>query len=393
MLKTRVEIPAAFQELFEPHRYKIFHGGRGKGASWSFARALLLLVAQRGIRVLCVREYQTSIKASVWQLLSDQIALMGLSSVYRVTNEYIACNNGGLFIFKGVRNNPADIKSTEGVDIAWLTEAERTTQDSCDILFPTIRKEGSEIWIDLNPDNDKAPVYRMIENPPDGAIVRQVTYRDNPFFPEVLRKEMEYCRRTDTDKYVWVWEGEPRKISKSLIFAGKYRVEEFEHAMDDVDRLYFGADWGFADDPTTGIRSYTIDRTLYVDYEVYGIGVEMDELPGLFSGLPGLKHWPCAADNARPETISYMRHHGFPKFRAVKKGAGSVEDGIEIVKGFEEIVVHPRCRHLIAEFGLYSYKVDKLTGDILPIIVDKDNHCIDALRYSHYHRGRVLDGE
>ena len=389
MTDTRVAIPEAFAELFQPHRYKVYWGGRGKGASWSFARTLLLLVAEKGYRVLCAREYQTSIGDSVHRLLMDQMELLGIADLFRVTRSEITCANGGLFIFKGIRNNPGEIKSLEGIDIAWLTEAERTTNESLDILIPTIRKDGSEIWIDFNTDAEHAPTYeRFVKTPPPDAMVKFVTYRDNPFFPDVLRAEMEYVRRVDPDKFQWIWEGQPRHISHALVFGGKYRVEEFHHPADDIDRYYLGVDWGFAEDPTTMIRSYVIDRTLYVDHEAYGVGVELDELPQLFRSVPQSDIWPCPADNARPETISYLRRNGYPKMQSVKKGPGSVEDGISILKEFNAIVIHPRCRHTIAEFGSYSYKVDRTTGDVLPILVDKDNHCCDALRYAHFRRAK-----
>jgi phage terminase large subunit len=385
MAEMTVQSPAAFRELFEPHRYKVYYGGRGKGASWAFARALLLQVAERGLRVLCAREYQTSIGDSVHRLLVDQITLLGMESVFHITRAEISCANGGIFLFKGIRNNPGEIKSLEGIDIAWLTEAERTTNESLDVLIPTIRKDGSEIWIDFNPDDEHAPTYqRFVLNPPPDAVVKYVTYRDNPFFPDTLRVEMEYVRRVDPEKYLWIWEGKSRRITHALVFSGKYRVEEFSHPAEFIDRYYFGADWGFAEDPTTMIRSYIIGRTLYVDHEAYGVGVELDEIEQLFASVPESRLWPCPADNARPETISHMQHHGYPKIKAVRKGAGSVEDGISQLKAFEEIVIHPRCKHTIAEFGSYSYKVDRLTGDVLPILVDKDNHCCDALRYAHF---------
>jgi len=387
MTATRVAIPEAFAELFESHRYKVYWGGRGKGASWSFARALLLLVAERGLRVLCAREYQTSIGDSVHRLLMDQMELLGIAELFNVTRSEITCRNGGMFIFKGIRNNPGEIKSLEGIDIAWLTEAERTTNESLDVLIPTIRKDGSEIWIDFNTDAEHAPTYeRFVKAPPPDAMVKYVTYRDNPFFPDTLRAEMEYVQRVDPDKYQWIWEGKPRHISHALVFGGKYHVEEFAHPADDIDRYYLGVDWGFAEDPTTMVRSYVIDRTLYVDFEAYGVGVELDDLPQLFRSVPQSDIWPCPADCARPETISYLKRHGYPKMRPVKKPFGCVEDGISILKAFEEIVIHPRCRHTIAEFGSYSYKVDRTTGDVLPILVGKDDHTIDALRYSHFHQ-------
>lgn len=377
IVETRVQIPDAFSELFEPHRYKVYYGGRGKGSSWSFARALLILVSHRGLRVLCAREYQASIGDSVHRLLEDQIGMLGLESIFNITRAEITCSNGGIFIFKGIRNNPGEIKSLEGIDIAWLTEAERTTNESLDVLIPTIRKAASEIWIDFNTDDEAAPTYqRFIANPPPDAFVRFVTYRDNPFFPDTLKAEMEYVRRVDPDKYQWIWEGKPRRISQALVFSGKYRVEEFEHGADDIERYYLGVDWGFSADPTTMVRSYVHDGSLYIDHEAYGVGVELDELSQLFDSVPEGDKWPCQADDARPETISYLRRNGYENIRKVKKPKGSVEDGISILKAFETIVIHPRCRHTIAEFGSYSYKVDRMTGDVLPILVDKDNHCL-----------------
>jgi phage terminase large subunit len=375
-----LNLPAAYQPLFEPYRYKVFYGGRGKAASWSFARALLVIVAKTGKRVLCTREYQSSIADSVHRLLTDQITALKLDHIYSPRLSEIRCINGGLFLFEGLRHNPTKIKSTEGIDIAWVAEAEKTSKDSWDILIPTIRKEGSEIWVEFNPDAEDDPTYqRMVVNPPEDSVVRYLTYRDNPFFPEVLRKEMEYDRRVDPDRYQWVWEGKTRTISDALVLHGKYVVEPFEH--EDVDRYYYGADWGFSEDPTTLVRCYIIGRTLYVDQEAYGVGVDIDDTPQLFDSVPGSREWPIVADSARPETISYMRRKGY-KIRSAKKGAGSVQDGIQYLRNFERIVIHPRCRHTIAEAGSYSYKRDRITGEVLPVLEDSHNHCIDALRYS-----------
>lgn len=391
MTKVKVQIPDAYTELFERGRwrYKVYYGGRGKGASWNYARALLILVVQNALRVACLREYQVSIRDSVHRLLADQIERLGLGHYYSVTKEEIRCINGGLFLFKGIRNNPAEIKSMEGIDIAWLTEAENTTNDSLDILFPTIRTKGSEIWIDFNPDDEAAPTYeRFVTNDaPADSMVKKVSWRDNPFFPDVLRKEMEWIQAHDADKYAWIWEGNPRRISEALVFSGRYRVEAFEEPPEDT-RLYFGADWGFAQDPSTLSRSFVLENTLYVSHEVWGIGVEIEEHPALFASVPDAERWPIPADSARPELISYMQRHGFPKLRAVKKGPGSVEDGVAQLLNFDEIVVHPRCRHHIEEFGTYSYKIDKRSSDVLPIIVDATNHCMDALRYAHFVRAK-----
>jgi len=388
-----LDLPEVFADLFEPSRYKVYYGGRGKGASWSFARALIIQVLQKGLRVLCTREYQNSIADSVHRLLSDQIEQMGLGSSFDITRTDIRCYSGGMFIFEGLRHNPTKIKSMEGIDVAWVAEAEKTTAESLDILIPTIRKEGSEIWIEFNPDDEHDPVYqRFVVNSPDDSVVKHLTYRDNPFFPEVLRREMEYDRKVDPDKHAWIWEGKTRSISDALVLHNKYSVQPFEHTVDDIERYYYGADWGFAEDPTTLIRCYVIGNELYIDYEAYGIGVDIDATPALFDGVPECRKWPIIADNARPETISYMQKQGY-RMVPSKKGKGSVEDGVQYLRSFEHIYIHPRCVHTADEAASYSYKRDKTTGEVLPVIEDKHNHCIDALRYALELRRRASAGK
>jgi len=371
--------PEAFQELFKPHRYKVFYGGRGSGKSWSVARALLLLGYTKPLRILCVREIQKSISDSVHKLLSDQIEVMKLSGFYGVTKNSIVGANGTEFIFKGIRFNAREIKSTEGVDICWVEEAEAVSVESWDILVPTIRKDKSEIWVTFNPLDESDPTFQrfIAENRPD-AYVRKVNYNENPYFPESSKLEMEWVKERDYEAYLHIWEGEVRKHSNAVIFAGRFRVEEFETPRD--VRFYHGCDWGFSVDPTALIRCFIKDRTIYIDREAWGVGVDLDETPALFDTIETARAWPIKADNARPETISFMKRRGF-RIAGAKKWAGSIEDGIEFLKSFE-IVVHPRCRHTIDELNHYSYKVDRQTGDVLPVIVDSFNHCLDALRYS-----------
>ena len=369
----------AFEELFRPHRYKVFYGGRGSGKSWSVARALLLLGYEKPMRILCAREIQRSISDSVHKLLCEQIDAIGLSGAYTITRDAIRCTSGTEFIFKGLRSNPQEIKSTEGIDICWVEEAAAVSADSWDILIPTVRKPNSEIWLTFNPLDESDPTYqRFVLNAPDDAYICKVNYDGNPAFPDVLKKEMEWLKVRDYESYLHIWEGEVRKHSNAVIFAGRFRVEEFETDRD--ARFYQGADWGFAQDPTALIRCYIKDRTLYIDREAWGVGVDLDETPALFDTIETARSWPIKADNARPETISFMKRRGF-RITGAKKWAGSIEDGIEFLKSFE-IVVHPRCRHTIDELNHYSYKVDRQTGDVLPVIVDSFNHCLDALRYS-----------
>lgn len=379
-IERSVEIPAVFKALWEPKRYKIYYGGRGGAKSWAFARTLIIMSLRSRLRILCVREFQTSMADSVHKLLCDQISALKLDGYFKVTRSGIVNILGSEFIFKGISTNTQEIKSLEGVDICWVEEAQAVSETSWELLIPTIRKEGSEIWVSFNPVEEEDATYRrFVLSPPPGSVVVKVGYRDNPYFPDTLRGEMEACLAADPDAYDWIWEGNCRKISEAQIFKGRYVVEAFDTPAG--VRFFHGADWGFAQDPTVLVRSFIKDGKLYVDAEAYGVGVELDETPALFESVPTARKWPIRADGARPETIRHMLRRGF-NIRAAKKWPGSVEDGIAALKGFAKIVIHPRCKHTAEEFRLYSFKVDKTSGDILPIIIDAHNHCIDALRYS-----------
>ena len=366
--------------LTEKKRYKVAYGGRGSGKSWTDARCLILLAMKSKVRILCTRQLQTSIRDSVHKLLSDSIAFLGLDSFFDITRDSIRCHNGSEFIFKGIQNNVNEIKSIEGIDYCWVEEAQSVSEESWNILIPTIRKENSEIWVTFNPDREEDATYqRFIKNPPPDSIVQLVNYNDNPWFPEVLRKEMEYDKEVDYGKYEHIWLGKTVIDTDLQIYHGKFELKEFATPNDAV--FYYGADWGFAKDPTAVVRCFIKDQCLYVDYESGGVEVEFEDLPKLFDVIPDIRRWEIRADNARPETISYMSRQQF-NIKACPKWKGSVEDGIEYIRSFRRIYVHPRCKHTYEEFKFYSYKQDKNTGDVLPIVVDKDNHYMDALRYA-----------
>lgn len=375
----------AFAELFQPHRYKVYYGGRGSAKSWSVAEALVLFADYGSLRFLCCREFQSSIKESSYQLIKDTAERLKMASRFEFLDSEIRHKTtGSRFIFKGLWKNEQTIKSTEGIDICWVEEAQTVSESSWQTLTPTIRKEGSEIWVTFNPLNEDDPTTkRFIENPPPDAYVRKINFDENPYFPEALRKEMEWDRANDYEKYLHVWEGFPRTISDAQIFKGRYQVEAFDDDLyKKADRLFYGADFGFANDPNTLIRCFIIGKRLYIDYEAYGVGVELDEMPQLYDSVPESRKWLIKADSARPETISYLRNRCGFNVSAAKKWQGSIEDGIAYLKSFEKIVIHPRCKHTAEEFRLYSYKIDKTTNEVLPIILDKNNHLLDSLRYS-----------
>lgn len=375
----------AFAELFQPHRYKVYYGGRGSAKSWSIAEALILLADYANIRILCCREFQSSIKESSYQLLKDTAERLNLATRFDFLDAEIRHKTtGARFIFKGLWNNEQTIKSTEGIDICWVEEAQTVSESSWQTLTPTIRKKGSEIWVTFNPLNEDDPTTkRFIESQPPDAYVRKINFDENPFFPETLRKEMEWDKVNDYEKYLHVWEGFPRTISDAQIFKGRYVVESFDNDLyQKADRLFFGADFGFANDPNTLVRCFILDKRLYIEHEAYGVGIELDEMPQLYDSIPESRKWAIKADSARPETISYLRSRCGFNIAPAKKWQGSIEDGIAYLKSFEKIVIHPRCKHTAEEFRLYSYKIDKTTNEVLPIILDKNNHVIDGIRYA-----------
>jgi phage terminase large subunit len=320
------------------------------------------------------------LEQSVKRLLDDKISTYDLGREFRVLNTHIETPGDGIIIFQGMQSHTAEsIKSLEGYDVAWVEEAQNLSQRSLDLLRPTIREEGSEIWCSWNPRYPTDPVDKLLrsDKPPD-AIVIKTNFRDNPFFPEVLRREMEWDRSRDPEKYAHIWLGEYERLSEARVFKN-WKVEEFE-TPSDVTLLY-GGDWGFSVDPSVLVRMWARGRTLYIDYEAYRVGVEIDHLPQFFDQVPGCREWPIRADSARPETISYLQRHGFPRITPAIKGANSVKEGVIFLQGYD-IIIHPRCVHTIDEFTMYAFKTDKQTGIVTPILEDKKNHVIDSVRYA-----------
>jgi len=405
LARLRNSIPPVFNPLFRPARYKGAHGGRGSAKSWSFAEMLIhRAIARPGMRAVCIREIQRSLGQSVKRLLEDTIARYHVGPRFDVLNSFIRTPGNGRIIFQGMQDHTAEsIKSLEGFDIAWVEEAQALSRRSMDLLRPTLRRDDSELWFSWNPRHANDPVDDLLRNsPPPNSIVIQVNYQDNPHLPKVLRDELEWDRRRDPEKYEHIWLGGYEKNSEARVFKN-WRIEEFDTPPD--AQFLFGGDWGFATDPDVLVRGYVVDRSLYIDAEVYKIGCDIDDTPALFDSLGctldhvhdidldrSVRHWSrpkCQAmarawelvtDSARPETISYMQRHGYPRCIGAKKGPGSVEEGVSFLKNYD-IIVHPRCIHAADELTMYSFKKHKLTGAIIPQLEDKKNHVIDSLRY------------
>lgn len=381
----KIQIPDVFQEAFDPWPYKVFYGPRCGAKTESIGRILLVISTQKKGTILCCREIQNSIKDSVHKVLCDIInSDEEFSRIFKITDNEIVClATGTNFIFRGLSRNITSIKSIKGIIACWVEEAHSVSQNSWDYLMPTIREDDSEMFITFNPDSEDDPVYKMfIKEGRDDALIKFVSWTDNPFFSEKSRVEMEHCKEYDIEKYNWIWLGQCRTVSDAQIFKGKFVVEPFEtpgkigehgEIIEKQPDFMFGADWGFSQDPTVLIRCFVIDNTLYIDQERYGIGVPIRDLPELFD-MPDIKKYMIYGDDSRPETIEHLKHAGF-RIRGAKKGKGSIEDGIEQIRSYDRVVIHPRCKHTADEFKLYSYKINQHTGDIIRIPEDKHNHC------------------
>ena len=429
MTALPIETAEVFEPLLEPARYKGAFGGRGSGKSHFFAELMVeecvMNPAQRNV---CIREVQKSLEHSSKRLIEDKIAKFapyGIANRFRILNTHIelrdgaGCDAGGVIIFQGMQNHTSDsIKSLEGFDRGWVEEAAALSKRSLTLLRPTIRKPGSQLWFSWNAvhSDDAVDHLLRVEKPPRSIVVN-ANYYDNPWFWDTeLVEEMEHDKRRNPDKYQHVWLGAYLTHTEARVFRN-WRIGDPADFKGPTDRYWFGGDFGFANDPTVLVRCYIEGRRLYIDGEVYKVHCDIDKTPFLWAGahdkelrdmlptgyaaltpgerlswkgIPGARRWPIVADCARPESISFLKRHGFPKIRAAKKGKDSVEEGIEFLQGYD-IIVHPDCKHVIDELTLYSFKIDPRTDEVLPILEDKSNHTIDSLRYAiePLRRGRV----
>ncbi len=377
--------------FLQPCRYKGLKGGRASGKSHFFAElAVEALILNPTLNVVCLREIQRSLKFSAKKLIGDKIQAFEAGKMFHVLDTEIRRRSPdgeitGRIIFQGMQDHTADsIKSLEGFNIAWFEEASRMSNRSLELLRPTIRTPDSEIWFSWNPDQEDDPIEQfLVKGERENAIVRHINYTENPFCPEVMKEEARDWQKNDPDTYGHVWLGDHNTKSDDQVLHGKWLVEDFVNAAH-WDGPYYGADWGFSTDPNTLIECWVDGKTnrLYIRKEVWGLGIEIDDTESFFDRMRGMKGFTIRADNARPEMISHVKRHGYPKIIAAEKWPGSIEDGISKLRSFEKIVIHTDCPKTAEEARLYKYKRDRLTDDILPDIIDKHNHCVDAIRYA-----------
>jgi phage terminase large subunit len=272
--KAKARFPAKLKCLFEPAkaRYRVLYGGRGGSKSWNIARALLLKGCEQSIRVLCAREFQTSIKDSVHKLLVDQIHNLELEAHYEVTDRTIRGINGTEFIFVGVKNNTNNVKSIEGIDVCWVEEAQSVSANSWNVLVPTIRKNDSEIWISFNPELPTDETWkRFVMNPPENSVIQKINWSDNPWFPEVLDLERRALQGRDIEAYNNVWEGIPRQTVDGAIFAKEVTMAELEGRIcnvpyDATKGVHAVFDLGWADQTAVWLLQFVGQETRLLRY-------------------------------------------------------------------------------------------------------------------------------
>ncbi len=391
---VRLALPPKLVPVFAKprgaHRYRWAKGGRGSGKSQSFAQMAAVYAYAEPLRVLCTRQYQVSIKESFHAELKGAIAaLPWLAPSFDVGTDYIKgigpYNKGTEFIFKGLERNINGVKSLAGIDLTIVEEAEDVAENAWLALEATVfRRPKSELWSIWNPRLDGSPVdLRFVKDPPANGISVEMNWQDNPFFPAGLQElRVREQGRLDPNTYEHIWEGSYLTNSIAQILNGKIKIDDFK-VQSHWDGPYYGGDFGFSQDPCAGVKCWVSGDLLFIEYEAGRVGLEIDDTADYMKArIPGIADGVSRWDSARPESISFLRRHGLPMATATAKWPGSVEDGIGFLRGFKKIVVHSRCTQFIKESRLYSYKVDRLTGDVTSTIVDAWNHYIDATRYA-----------
>lgn len=391
MTTARIELPPKLLPVFSgPARYRCAYGGRGSAKTRSFALMTAVVGYQRGMngdsgQILCAREHLNSLEDSSMEEIKTAIrSVHWLDAYYEIGEKYIRSKDRRInYVFAGLRHNLDSIKSKARILLAWVDEAENVSETAWRKLLPTVREDGSEVWVTWNPESKESATHKRFRvSPPESCLITEINYSDNPWFPDVLDLERREDLRNRPDTYSHIWEGAFLEHSNAQILAGKWRCAEFEPAAD-WKGPYHGLDFGFAQDPTAAVVCWVNNSKLYIEREAGKVGLELDDTSAyLVERIPTISSHVVRADSARPESISFLRRNGLPKIEGVDKWKGSVEDGIQHLRSYDEIVIHSRCNGVRREAQLYSYKVDKNTGDVLPIVLDDHNHYMDAIRYA-----------
>lgn len=392
-LRSKVDLPIKFQCLFQPKRYKVLYGGRGGGKSWGIATALLSQGTKKKLRILCGREFQNSIGDSVHKLLSDQVIRLGLEQFYTVQQASICGVNGTEFLFSGLRHNAAKLKSFEAVDIAWIEEAQNVSKNSWEILIPTIRADDSEIWVSFNPDLEEDETYqRFVVKAPENSFVAKINYNDNPWFPEVLKQEMQNLRIRDMDSYLNIYEGHCRQALAGAVYANELREAQNEGRIRHVPYnpafpVTVFADLGWADNTSLvfiqkhGIE-YHVIKTYQNRQQKWQHYLQYIQSQGYVCDTIWLPH------DARAKSLGTGK-----SIEEITKALGytvriapqlSVEDGINAVRSAFPVLYidDTNCSDGLYAWRRYKYEVDEEDGTFSRKPVhDEHSHFADALRY------------
>lgn len=382
--------PKLIAPLFDgKYRYRTFVGGRSGGKSWAIARALLLKGITNPLRILCVREFMSSIADSVHRLLSDQIIALGLEQHYTIEKATIFARNGTEFRFAGIRNNVSTIKSFEGIDLAFCEEAQNISRTSWEVLIPTIRKANSEIWISFNPELATDETYqRFVVNPPPNSILTRVNFTDNPFCPEVLLDEARYLKETDPDAYANIWLGQPKVFLENAIYGQEIRTAVEEGRITKVPheplvQVHAFYDLGWRDS-TVILLAQVVNNEFRIIDCVQGTAKPILDYLKILQQKPyvlGIHHLP---HDAKAKSLGsgrsieeIMRSNGC-KVQIVPRL--SIEDGINATRTMfaRTWIDEDKCADLIQCLRKYRYD---LSGVKPTPVHDDASHASDCLRY------------
>lgn len=392
-MNVNAAFPEKLQFLFQPIRYKVARGGRGSAKSWSFARALLIQGASKTLRILCTREVQKSIRDSVHKLLADQIQILNLGGFYEVLDTEIRGKNGTLFIFAGLAQHTVEsIKSYEGIDKVWVEEAQVVTKRSWDILIPTIRKDGSEIWVSYNPELETDETHvRFTLSPPDNCVSVLVNYSDNPWFPDVLEKERQRCMIVDPSGYDNIWEGKCKPAVVGAIYYNEIAAAESNGQIcnvpyDPMLKVHVVLDLGWNDSTAISLVQKVRSEIRIIEY------IEDDHKTlDHYSAMLRCKmmNWGTL----------YLPHDGKHKNLQTGKSAGeifqslgwevdytdniSIEDGIKLLRmAFRQMYFNrDTTGRLIQCAKRYRRQVNQTTQEPGAPLHDEWSHGADNLRY------------
>jgi len=375
-LKT-ITIPREYQRLFDRDwREAAIYGGRFSLKSHTVARLLLIRARQAKTRVACFREFQSSIAESSYQLLLDLIKEFNLTDFKATQNSIINTINGSDFIFKGLWNNEQSIKSIEGIDIAWVEEAQTVSAKSLEVLTPTVRKDGSQIVYTYNRLLEDDPVHtRLVIQGRPNTLILNVNYDiaiKYKMMPDVILKEIEDDKEKRPSLYKHKWLGEPSNQERKVYKDWEY-INEIPHEAK-LER--YGLDFGYTNDPTAIVAVYKYNGGFIFDEVCYQKGLSNKQIADILNNQPKAL---VIADSSEPKSIDELKLYGVNIIGA-NKGQGSVSQGIQFVQD-QKCSVTNRSINLIKEYRNYLFIQDK-NGRITNEPEDSFNHCMDAIRYA-----------